>query len=172
MTVTMPDKELPLLLLRLRTTTTHTMMDPPTGRTTTRMVVAVAFLVTRPVSPMSSCWAGLPMPPIIGVGSIPIRPSLWPIWPWIVTGIFWIWGLAHPDSLFPVYRIWLKFGHVAGWINTRIILGIMFYLVFFPFGVLMRLFGKDPMSRKLDSTATSYRILSDASDKDHYERPY
>ena len=96
----------------------------------------------------------------------------WPLWPWIVAGISALWGLVHPDSLFVIYRYWLKFGHVAGWINTRIILAIMFYLVFFPAGILMRLLGKDPMARKLDSTADSYRITSEPVEKDHIERPY
>ncbi len=96
----------------------------------------------------------------------------WPIWPWIVTGILWVWALAMPGTLFLVYKPWLKFGHIAGWINTRIILGLMFYLVFFPAGILMRVFGNDPMARKLDSTVKSYRIISEPIDKDHIERPY
>ena len=96
----------------------------------------------------------------------------WPLWPWIVAGISGLWGLVHPGSLFVIYRYWLKFGHVAGWINTRIILAIMFYLVFFPAGILMRLLGKDPMARKLNSTANSYRITSEPVEKDHIERPY
>ncbi len=96
----------------------------------------------------------------------------WPTWPWIVTGIFWILALASPDSLFAVYRAWMKFGHIAGWINTRIILGLMFYLIFFPVGVLLRILGKDPMNRKFDSTAKSYRIISEPVEKDHIERPY
>ena len=96
----------------------------------------------------------------------------WPTWPWILTGILWIWALAIPDTLFLIYKPWLKFGHVAGWINTRIILGLMFFLVFFPAGILMRLFSKDPMARKLDGTVNSYRIVSKTIEKDHIERPY
>ena len=96
----------------------------------------------------------------------------WPLWPWIATGVFWAWGLVHPDSLFVLYRLWLKFGHVAGWINTRIILGVMFYLIFFPAGILMRMCRKDPMARKLDNTTDSYRIVSPPVKKNHIERPY
>lgn len=96
----------------------------------------------------------------------------WPTWPWIVSGISCFWGMAHPGSLFVVYRMWMKFGHIAGWINTRIILGIMFYFIFFPTGILMRLISKDPMARKLDSTAESYRIVSESLDKNHIERPF
>jgi hypothetical protein len=98
--------------------------------------------------------------------------SGWPLWPWIVAAIFWILGLAIPNSLWPIYRIWMKFGHVAGWVNSRIILAIMFYLIFLPAGIIMRIFGKDPMARKLDKTSNSYRIQSQTVEKDHIERPY
>ncbi len=96
----------------------------------------------------------------------------WPVWPWILTGVLWIWALAIPGTLFFVYSSWLKFGHIAGWINTRIILGLMFFLVFFPAGILMRIFGNDPMVRKFDGTANSYRIVSKPIERDHVERPY
>jgi len=101
-----------------------------------------------------------------------IFETAWPSWPWILAGIFWVWSLVHPASLFFIYRNWLKFGHVAGWINTRIILGVLFYIVFFPAGILMRLLGKDPMCRDLDRTKDSYRIVSSSLDKDHIKRPY
>ena len=96
----------------------------------------------------------------------------WPIWPWVIAGALSLWALLAPASLFIVYKYWMKFGHVAGWINTRIILGIMFYLVFFPAGVLMRIFASDPMTRKLDSSTKSYRIVSTPLDKHHSEKPY
>ena len=96
----------------------------------------------------------------------------WPTWPWILAGVLGLWALVHPDSLFVVYKYWMRFGVVAGWINTRIILGIMFYLIFFPTGMIIRLFGKDAMARKWDDKAESYRIISNQPDKDHVERPY
>ena len=46
----------------------------------------------------------------------------------------------------------MKFGNVMNWINTRLILGVMFYGIFLPIGLCMRLFGKDPMQRTLDKT--------------------
>ena len=66
----------------------------------------------------------------------------------------------------------MKFGNVMNWINTRIILGILFYGMFLPIGVVMRLFGKDPMHRKLDRELPSYRVTSDNDDKSNVERPY
>jgi hypothetical protein len=66
----------------------------------------------------------------------------------------------------------MTLGHWLGWINTRIILGVMFYTVFFIAGLAMKLAGQDPMSRKLNKTAKSYRVASHARPKDHVERPF
>jgi len=83
-----------------------------------------------------------------------------------------LWGLLAPTTLKPVYVGWMKFGNVMNWINTRIILGILFYGLFLPIGVVMRLFGKDPMQRKLDRGLSSYRVTSENDDKSNVERPY
>lgn len=96
----------------------------------------------------------------------------WPVWPWVISGVLWLWALVAPASLFVVYKYWMKFGHVAGWINTRIILGIMFFLVFFPAGIIMRVFASDPMKRKLDADSKSYRIESAPLERQHVEKPY
>ena len=93
-------------------------------------------------------------------------------WPWILGGVLVLWALLAPSTLKPVYVGWMKFGNVMNWINTRIILGILFYGIFLPIGALMRLFGYDPMHRKLDSGLSSYRVTSDNDDKNNVERPY
>jgi len=94
-----------------------------------------------------------------------------PYWPWIIAGVLIPWALLHPKSLDPVYRLWMKIGHVLGWINTRIILSILFYAMFLPAGLIVRLMGKDLLKRKLENTNT-YRIKSTNSEKEHIERPY
>ena len=50
-----------------------------------------------------------------------------------------------PSLLRPVYRGWMFIGEALGWINTRIILTLVFFLVVTPIGVMMRLFGRSPM---------------------------
>ena len=62
-------------------------------------------------------------------------------------------GLVLPGFLEPVYIVWMRFASILGWINTRIILVIIFYLVFTPLGLLIRLFRIDLLERgnKLDS---------------------
>lgn len=96
----------------------------------------------------------------------------YPIWPWIMAAILWSAALILPVILRPVFKAWMTVGHWLGWINTRIILGIMFYTVFFITGLAMKSMGKDPMARKIDKTADSYRVQSRARPKDHVERPF
>ena len=98
--------------------------------------------------------------------------ATWPIWPFIVMAIFWALALVIPESLRKVNEIWLKIGNVLGWINSRIILGIMFFLLIFPIGLLLKLFGKDAMNRKLDSNIKTYRRVSKQRDSKHLERPF
>ncbi len=95
-----------------------------------------------------------------------------PTWPWILAGILAAWALLAPASLQPVYVGWMKFGHVMNWINTHLILGLLFYGMFLPFGLVMRLFGKDPMQRSLDKSITSYRVKSHHDARENVERPF
>lgn len=95
-----------------------------------------------------------------------------PTWPWIIAALLWIPALVWPGSLKSVYVTWMKIGHGLGWINSRIILGIVFYTVVLPMGLIMRLLGKDPMTRKYDQTAASYRVQSMREPKDRLEKPF
>ena len=47
-----------------------------------------------------------------------------------------------------------------------------FYLLFFPVSVVMRALGYDPMARRLDRNADSYRVTSRPRDKEHLQRPF
>lgn len=96
----------------------------------------------------------------------------YPTWPWIIAATAWSVALILPAALQPVFKAWMTFGHWLGWINTRIILGIMYYTVFFMVGLAMKSMGKDPMARKIDKTADSYRVQSRTRSKDHVERPF
>jgi hypothetical protein len=96
----------------------------------------------------------------------------YPQWPWILAGVLATLALIAPTTLQPVYIGWMKFGNVMNWINTRLILGILFYGMFLPIGLVMRVLGKDPMRRKLDKTQPSYRVESENDPNDNVERPY
>ena len=98
--------------------------------------------------------------------------SVMPMWPWILAGMLWVLAILIPGALRPVYTTWMKIGHVLGWINTRVILGFLFYVMVLPMGLTMRLFGKDPMARKIESSVSSYRIKSVSEAKDRLEKPF
>ncbi|MFA5157524.1 MAG: SxtJ family membrane protein [Candidatus Omnitrophota bacterium] len=61
-----------------------------------------------------------------------------------------------PFALKPIHIFWMKFAITLSWINSRIILILVFYLVFAPLGLLMRMFGKDLLERKIERSGDSY----------------
>ena len=95
-----------------------------------------------------------------------------PTWPWVIAGILALWGVAAPDSLAPVYRYWMKFGLMLSKITTPLVLGIVFFLLFFPMALVMKLIGRDPMHRKLEADARSYRKASHRAARESVERPF
>jgi hypothetical protein len=105
-----------------------------------------------------------------------LLPWIWdkpsPAWAWIVAAVFVITALVLPAALGPVYRLWMKIGHVLGWINTRIILGLVFFVIFAPVALFFKLLGKDPLKQRLDASASSYRIASEQPPRDRMEKPY
>ena len=89
--------------------------------------------------------------------------------PWLFGGILRPWALAIgalflvvalvvPSLLGPLNRQWLRFGLLLHKIVSPLVLGVMFYLVITPMGLLMRMFGKDPLRLKLDSASDTYWI--------------
>lgn len=65
-------------------------------------------------------------------------------------GIFLLAGLAAPLALGPVYRPWMRLAAAMGWVNTRILLGLMFFLVFTPIALVRRVLGRDPLDLRFD----------------------
>jgi Kef-type K+ transport system membrane component KefB len=98
--------------------------------------------------------------------------AAWPLWPWILAALLSLWGLVAPTTLRPVYRTWMRFGLLLSRITTPLILSLVFFLLFMPVGLVMRLFGKDPMRRRLRPDAKSYRVPSEQISPDSIERPY
>ncbi len=105
-----------------------------------------------------------------------LLPWLWgaalPLWPWIAAALFGVSGLLFPMVLAPAHRLWLHIGHGLGWINTRIILGFVFFAMIFPIGIILRLLGKDFMARRLNPDAQSYRVQSVKSPSHKMEKPF
>jgi len=72
--------------------------------------------------------------------------------------IFFILAFAIPSSLKPLYIIWMRFAFMLGWINTRLIIFIIFYLIFTPMGLVIKLFGTDLLDRRIKKDKESYWV--------------
>ncbi len=106
------------------------------------------------------------------VGTVLLGISLWPLtkeqtphlWLIGIAGFLLLAAIIFPKILSPIHYVWIKIGDVLGWINSRIILAIIFYAIFTPFGLTMRLFGKDPLQKKPDPDKKSYWSLRQERD--------
>ena len=61
-----------------------------------------------------------------------------------------------PIILLPIYKLWVKFGMLVGKINSFLILNLLFYIIITPMGLIVRLFGGDLLSKKIDKNRDSY----------------
>lgn len=99
----------------------------------------------------------------------------WPLprWPWVILAVLGFMALVAPMWLAPVYRYWMMFGLLMStYVMTPLIMLVVFFGLFMPFGLVMRLFGKDSMARKLDATAASYRVPSTTPRRENLEKPF
>lgn len=92
----------------------------------------------------------------------------------IALSIFFILAFVAPILLKPIYIFWMKLAFILGWINTRLILFIIFYLIFTPIGLVMRLLGVDLLDRRIDKEKESYWWEKEKRDSNplDYERRF
>lgn len=97
----------------------------------------------------------------------------YPLWPWVIALLLGIPAILKPSVLDPVYRVWMKVGHALGWFNSRIMMGIIFYVIITPMGVMMRAFGKNPLEENAKQEQEgSYRQKVKRLQEKHMEVPY
>lgn len=92
----------------------------------------------------------------------------------VFSGVFFLFAFIAPQSLKTIFMIWMKLAGILSWVNTRLILIILFYLVLTPISLLMRLFNQDPLGLKINRNETSYwkEKKRDAFSKPDYERQF
>ena len=73
------------------------------------------------------------------------------LWSLIISFIFFILGISNSKILTPLNKLWFKFGIFLGKIVSPIIMGMIFFFVVTPIGVLMRIFGKDVLNLKYNN---------------------
>ena len=92
--------------------------------------------------------------------------SLWPlqhegqirIWSIVISLIFLILSLMNSKLLTPLNQLWSRFGLLLGNIVAPIVMGLVFFLVVTPVGIVMRIMGKDLIRKKLNKNNKSYWI--------------
>ena len=92
--------------------------------------------------------------------------GLWPltsegsikIWSASISIIFLILGLINSKFLTPLNVLWFKFGIILGNIFSPIVMGIIFYLVVTPIGIILRIMQKDLLNIKYNKKKESYWI--------------
>ena len=70
------------------------------------------------------------------------------LWSLIISLIFLVLGLLNSKFLAPLNKVWFKFGLFLGKIISPIVMGIIFFLVVTPTGLIMRILGKDLLNLK------------------------
>ena len=94
-----------------------------------------------------------------------------PVSPWVVSTVTALLALLTPPALRPLHSLFIKLGTLLGFINTRILLFIIFFGLFLPVSIIMWLVRRDLLGKK-PSTNDSYRKPSQPRPRDHFERPY
>lgn len=79
-------------------------------------------------------------------------------------------GLLIPKSLKSIYKAWMGAAFAIGWVVSRVILFILFYLVILPIGLVSRIFGKDFLNVKLDKQEETYWHYTKVDKKNDYLR--
>ena len=93
---------------------------------------------------------------------------------WSIGGLLIGAGLIAPMLLAPVYAAWMKLAYLLGWVNSRILLSVIFFLLFTPIALVTRLFGRDALDRRMNEKAISYwkQRQPVESIQEHCERQY
>jgi hypothetical protein len=104
-------------------------------------------------------------------------PAFWAL----VGGLFWyhsgslavpavMWGVAlavglagliSPALIRPIYVAWMLAAYPVGWVVSHLMLATIYFVVMAPVGLVMRLFGYDPMKRDFDRSARTYWVPHD-----------
>lgn len=96
-------------------------------------------------------------------------PRLWAL---ALAVAFALLGLLSANVLRRPYAAWMAFGEALGWVNSRVLLSLAYFVLFAPVALLMRLLGKDPMKRRFESGLETYRVPRQVRSASHMEHQF
>ena len=91
---------------------------------------------------------GFGMPILVGWIIPAIGGHLFRTWTFWISVPSLIIGILRPGLLFYPYKVWMSLGLALGWINSRVILGLVYFIVLLPIALIMKIFGYDPLRIK------------------------
>ena len=96
-------------------------------------------------------------------------------WAYLFIGaasIFLLVTLTKSDALLPLNKLWMRFGFLLGMIVSPIILGIIFFGLFTPIAILMRLSGRDELRLKFSPKMSYWITRSEPIKSDSFKHQY
>ena len=83
-------------------------------------------------------------------------------------------GLTRPKLLAYPYKGWMTLSLILGFLMTHVILSLMYYVVFTPIGVVMRIFGRDILNKQFNRNGKTYWIKREQNvfGKERYEKMF
>jgi hypothetical protein len=108
----------------------------------------------RPVLPSNRSF-GWTFAAIFSLGAL-----LYP-WALALAALFAVVTVTRDSWLAPLNRAWMKLGELLGRVVSPLVLGVIYFAVFTPFGLVMRVFGRDALCRRFDAAARSYWVKRD-----------
>lgn len=109
---------------------------------------------------------------LIGTWPFALRAEAPRVWAIVAGAILVAPALVYPRALAPIHRGWMKIGRLLGWINTRIVLSVIYYLILTPIGLVLRWLGQDPLRRRFDRQAETYRLPREARPASHMRNQF
>src|SRR5215813_5282292 len=94
---------------------------------------------------------------VIGVWPWVFRGQNVRVWSVILSALLAIPAVVRPGALRHPFRVWMLIGHCLGWINTRVILSVLYFAMFTPVSLVMRIIGRDSMARNFERNSPASR---------------
>jgi hypothetical protein len=95
-----------------------------------------------------------------------------PHWPWLALAALWLVAGVAPRALAPLQRVSTRVTAFVTAAQLRLVLVLVYFCVWLPLGLVLRLLGRDALGLRWDSAATSYRSAPRRRPPEPFDKPY
>ncbi|MHC4661428.1 MAG: SxtJ family membrane protein [Planctomycetota bacterium] len=102
------------------------------------------------------------------------KPGHWLTWMWIPAIAVGVPALLYPPCMKPLFKVWMLIGGIIGFVMSRILFSVFFYIAIFPMAMVMKLFGRDYLGLKFPEEGKSNwtEVQDSANDPKHFEHMF